>query len=275
MIRALAAALWLSACAAVGPAAGSTEAVIAAERGFAADAAARGPKAAFLAAASEDGVMVRKGRVLNARAFVGGWPDEGGSLAWWPVLAGAARSGDFGFTTGPAVWGKDEGFSDYLTVWRREADGRWRWLIDMGAKTAKSPLGPQTPVRIAGAAVRGSSAEAAFAEVRAVEARLIAGMAEEYAKAHAPWLAPEARVFGLEPVAAETPAAVKAALATRPKAITSKPLGGGAASSGDLAYTYGLAEWAGPEKPVTGSYLRVWQRRPQGWRIVADLISED
>ena len=280
MIRVVAASLSLGACATASAPAPSprAEAVIAAERTFAADAAVRDTKAAFLAHAAEEAVMVRRGQVVNARRFIAGWPDarDAGQLVWWPVLAGVSQSGDFGFTTGPAVHGKDERFTYYFTVWERQPDGVWRWLIDMGARTPVKPAeGPESRVRVVPVSWAGrSTAATAMAEVRALEAALTREAAVDYPTAHRRQLAPDARVFGLEPAPA-TGAAVDAALAARPKTMIATPLGGGAARTGDLAYTYGAARWTAGGEETKGSYMRVWQRRPQGWMIVADLISGD
>ena len=47
------------------------------------------------------------------------------------------------------------------------------------------------------------------------------------------------------------------------------PLGGGAARSADLAYTYGSYTW-GQEH---GYYLRVWRLEGNRWVVVADVFS--
>jgi hypothetical protein len=59
-------------------------------------------------------------------------------------------------------------------------------------------------------------------------------------------------------------------LATRAKAIAFSPLGGGASRAGDLVWTYGDARW----DKGGGNYVRVWQRRGGGWKIVFDQIIE-
>ena len=202
-IRVLAAAVLLAGCATVSAPAPSAGPVIAAERAFAAEAWARGAKAAFLTHAAPQGVMVRRGAVVNARQFVATWPESApGGLAWWPALAGVSRSGDFGFTTGPAIYGKDAGFTHYFTVWERQPDGAWRWLIDVGATTTVKPTEARdaavTVVPVSAVAPR--TAAAATAEVRRLDEAVAAEAASDYRGAHARRLAADARVFGLEPV---------------------------------------------------------------------------
>lgn len=62
-----------------------------------------------------------------------------------------------------------------------------------------------------------------------------------------------------------------AELDRRPRSAFQQPVGGGQSTAGDLVYTYGLMTWA-DEKGATvpGHYLRVWQRRGDTWKIVAD-----
>jgi ketosteroid isomerase-like protein len=63
-----------------------------------------------------------------------------GALLWAPRVADAAPSGDLGYTSGDAIIhvGKDISYSNYLTVWKRLADGRWRFVAD-GGNSAPAP----------------------------------------------------------------------------------------------------------------------------------------
>jgi hypothetical protein len=60
---------------------------------------------------------------------------------WYPVAAGAARSGDMGWTVGQAVIaarGDEPSYSKYLTVWIRMQDGSIRFLTDGGNARPKA-----------------------------------------------------------------------------------------------------------------------------------------
>jgi ketosteroid isomerase-like protein len=66
----------------------------------------------------------------------------GTSLTWHPVYAVAAGSGDLGFTVGEYVaTGRGpsgaavQRFGKYLTVWERQRDGTWKFVIDGGNPT--------------------------------------------------------------------------------------------------------------------------------------------
>jgi len=94
---------------------------------------------------AEDGVMFPAGRPVirdeeSIRALMGPlFDDEGFSLAWEPLEAEVSAGGDLGYTYGsyesrspgpdgvPSVTtGK------YLTVWRKQGDGSWKVVADIG-----------------------------------------------------------------------------------------------------------------------------------------------
>jgi hypothetical protein len=66
----------------------------------------------------------------------------GTSLTWRPVYALAAESGDLGLTIGESIaTGRSpsgaavQRFGKYLTVWQRESNGSWKFVIDGGSAT--------------------------------------------------------------------------------------------------------------------------------------------
>jgi ketosteroid isomerase-like protein len=61
------------------------------------------------------------------------------SLDWIPEEAVVAASGDLGFTWGHFTATSHDStgkpvtnHGKYLDVWRRQGDGRWRWIADIG-----------------------------------------------------------------------------------------------------------------------------------------------
>ncbi|MGQ0534232.1 MAG: hypothetical protein ACT4OF_16310 [Caulobacteraceae bacterium] len=175
-MRAVLFALSLAACASAPAAeAPSADPVIAAERAFAADAAQRGWAAAFRRAAAADAITLSPDPV-NAQENLAQFHGDGETtLDWRPAYAGISRSGDFGFTTGPFQFRGREGIvGHYFTVWRRQANGEWKWIFDAGTDV-RDP-GPAVAVdaqipTLPAALEAADSAEAAIAEVAALEAR--------------------------------------------------------------------------------------------------------
>jgi ketosteroid isomerase-like protein len=139
------------------PATGSADARAAAmdaDRRFAQMAADSGVGEAFESFAAPDGVLLGAGPALivgpaGIRAAFSGRP-AGATLAWHPVDALASAAGDLAFTVGeaesrdPATGGA--GYFKYLTVWRRQPDGRWLYVVDGGnaRPTPSAARGPTT-----------------------------------------------------------------------------------------------------------------------------------
>ena len=114
-----------------------------ADAAFAAASLAQGARAAFLAFAAENAVTlsgggaVRYGRQAIGASFDG--TPAGAILEWAPVLADVAGTGDLGCTVGDAVFtvpGTDgtarRNYAKYVTVWKRQPDGEWRFVADAG-----------------------------------------------------------------------------------------------------------------------------------------------
>ena len=247
--------------------------VVAAERAFAADGLALGIKGSFLKHSAPDAVVLAPDPI-KAHDLYGARPDQKGPpLVWWPLWAGIARSGDLGFTTGPATYdGKPSGW--YFTVWARQPDGGWKWLYDGGAQSAHGDAAPQgsEPAHLAASTGPESTADQAMVQVRAAEAALAERAAEDATAAYLTALAPDARVAGSPGKPATTPQSVADELATRAPKIKFSPLGGSASAAGDLAWTYGDAAWTQGGKASRGHYVRIWQSRSDGWRLVFDQI---
>ena len=107
-----------------------------ADSAFAAMSVARGAKPAFLAYATGDAISFGGGPTMNeGRQAIGaafdGFPD-GAVLAWWPVAAVIAESGDLGCTIGEATIESLKQYSKYLTIWKRQRDGSWMFVADGG-----------------------------------------------------------------------------------------------------------------------------------------------
>jgi ketosteroid isomerase-like protein len=134
-------------------AAGDFEDMVAAERAFAADAAARNTRDAFLAAYSEDGIAFAPGP-RNAQHVWEKRSVNKNKLEWAPQMAEIASSGDLGYTSGPwrfTAEGDDKpsAFGHFFTVWRKDDDGKWKVLVDHGVSHGETAF-PDKVVRRGG-----------------------------------------------------------------------------------------------------------------------------
>ena len=117
--------------------ASTRDAVRRADSSFAALAARAGAAEAFGTYVADGGASLGGGAELTCgrdavrRSFASVAP---GALVWEPRLADGAASGDLGFTVGVATIRGEltSHYSKYLTVWRKQPGGEWRFVADGG-----------------------------------------------------------------------------------------------------------------------------------------------
>jgi ketosteroid isomerase-like protein len=123
---------------------GALEGVRDADVAFSRAAVGRGTGVAFGEFAAENAqIFSTPGEFITGPAAISdafGPSTDGSSLAWHPVAGEAAGSGDLGFTVGNAVFTgrRADGapairYSKYLTVWKKQRDGSWRYVVDGGS----------------------------------------------------------------------------------------------------------------------------------------------
>jgi ketosteroid isomerase-like protein len=240
---------------------------------------------AFLAFVADDGVIFGENGPTNAKAaFTAAPAPPPGTpklqLLWWPTHAEVASSADLGWTTGPSkrMRGDKVGYGQFVTVWKKQADGKWRFLIDHGISTDEmSPLSPDTPIP----PVPADKAKGEFKPVdpkAALDALMAAD--RELSKVTAAgdkagwlnWMADDGRLLRNGPQPAVGKDAVRAAL-EKESPLASEPLGGGVSAAGDLGFTYGKATW--PKDGAKGEYLRIWEKHGNAWKVAMDEFTAD
>jgi ketosteroid isomerase-like protein len=260
--------LALSACSTPLPQQAPAQAsLVDAERAFAQHALEHGVRDAFLRHFAPGGLMFVPAPARVEDVFARAPADPMATLLeWTPVASGVARSGDFGFTTGPARLARRDGslpprHSTFFSVWKRQEGGPWRVVIDAGVGTpgevAPGRLLPSPHVRAAAAGTTGTVG-ALLDDERAGPWSRDAFLAR---------LAPDALLQRHEAWPVQGRDAIRAAWPEGDEALV--PAGGDMARSGDLAYTYGALTTA----RGAGHYLHLWTRDASGgaWRIAAAL----
>jgi ketosteroid isomerase-like protein len=245
--------------------------VVAAERAFAADGLELGIQGSFLKHSAAEAIVLNPEPTL-AHALYAAPKPKGPPLVWWPLWAGIARSGDLGFTTGPYTFdGKPRAY--YFTVWAKQPDGGWKWLMDAGPPsdpTGAAPQGSEVTYAKPAARAAGTGAKA-MDQVMAAEIALHRAAKTDVAAAFLAAVAEDGRIVGSRAAPPKDRAGLAAELATRPTSIAYSPLGGRASSAGDLAWTYGIAQWTSPDgQAQRGHYVRIWRDDKAGWRILFD-----
>ena len=266
------------------------------ELAFARMAAEQGTRPAFIAFIAEDGILFRPHAVTGKQWMID-HPlppsDKRSLLSWYPTVAEIARAGDMGYTTGPWEFKNDihdakpVAFGEFLTVWKKQADGSWKFAIDLGIS------GPQPNTTIAAWQPPKNlkrESKAAHASVEGEQALLRAkdsefstlSAARDALTAFNSFAAPDVRVFRDEKSPFVGKAAGLAALPASSSVWTWEPAFVDVSRSGDLGYTYGTYRIASKDAPAknveSGNYYRIWKKQAGKWFVVADLtnpVSED
>ncbi|MCX8475643.1 MAG: nuclear transport factor 2 family protein [Sphingomonas sp.] len=248
--------------------------LVAAERDFAADAARIGINPAFRAHAASDSILLRPDPRPALVQLAQEVDDPTLRLEWQPAIAAVSRSNDLGFTTGPyrmtragtALHGQ------FLTVWQRDGDGKWRWYLDHGlppVAETRPTIFPVT-VRRLDAGLPAARHGTAGSELAAAEDGLNAAIAGGDWGALVDALAEEGHV--LRP---RHGVMVRAEAARLLPGLTgfvgAERLGMRISAAGDLAASYGRLR-RGAGRPGA-HYVRIWRREAAGWRLLIDQLT--
>jgi ketosteroid isomerase-like protein len=109
-----------------------------ADSAFSAAASARGVEGflEFVADSATffDGSSMHRGRDAVGESWRPLLETAGNSMTWKPTSADIAASGDLGYTIGRWEFTGAEGSArgSYVTIWRRQPDGAWKVVVDIG-----------------------------------------------------------------------------------------------------------------------------------------------
>jgi len=251
-----------------------------AEREFAKAATVVGWRDAFLEYFADDAIAFSPG-VVPAKDGLRKQPSTPFSIAelvWEPRTGDVASSGDLGWLTGPSTSINRKAaepvtrYGCYLSVWRKQADGRWRVFIDVGANSPE-PVGFATgftrttiPNPYAGSEGKTAATASLIEADRSLNDDIAA---RGFARAFEVRVASPARLHRPGSVPQAGREAVVRWLGLNAASGTAKDGGAEAASSGDFGYSYGTYDVKDP-KPQTGAYVRLepGRRRRKWWLIV-------
>src|SRR5262245_38690944 len=252
------------------------------EQRFAARALVVGWKQAFLEyfadiASGFDGDQVVPAKELYRKVSD---PPKDLRLIWEPRYGDIASSGDFGYLTGPvrrvnpAVNDGRPQHSIYASVWKRQADGSFRVVMDMGVQTPAAVMFPAGFTRAPRAEryARKATVPAAVKSLRDTDAALTNALRRGQSEAYRGHLADGARLHrpDVMPIVGEQ--AIVAWLTGQPRYATGESRFADTSMAGDLGYTYGTYALDGAQASH-GFYVRVWSRGRDGvWRVALDVL---
>jgi ketosteroid isomerase-like protein len=268
--------------------------LVEAERAFARTSEEKGIREAFLTWLAPDSVVFRPGPVEGRPVYEKMDPANPAVLTWEPEFAEIAASGEMGYTTGPYEIrptrdAEPTGFGHYISIWKKQPEGTWRVLLDIGVQHGR-PTAPAGTGTVASPAISAPSTPIPPEALREVEHAfgIYAGAFDKEVgskglpKALTAFATEDVRVYrpgrfpavGLTAAKNLVPADEgKADRKGRSKGSLKTSYKVGISWTGDLAYTYGIA---GAQKPGASeestTFLRIWRRDASGlYKICLDI----
>src|SRR5262249_22298759 len=238
----------------------------------------------------DDGILYRPGAV-NGKQWMKDHPlppsPTRNLLAWQPIFARVANAGDLGYTTGPWEFKdniKDEkpsGYGNFVTVWKKQPDGAWKFVVDLGISHPMS-AGPLKLWQVSESDTSQSALAKQHINVDEQRAALLererafsaSVQKQGTATAYGSFAADELKLFRNGSLPFVGKEAAKSALANSKELLKWEPTAGDVSRSGDLGYTYGTYDSVGTDgKKVRGSYLHIWTKQGPAWQLVLDVTN--
>lgn len=201
-------------------------------------------------------------------------------LLWEPRYGDIAKAGDLGYLTGPAERtppGKPTSFGSYFSVWKRQADGEYRVILDVGADAPEKPRFAPGFTRAKGVPqwTGAESREQSEASLTSADRALSQALAKGVADAYQGVLHDSARFLRTKTLPLTTRHETVQWLKANVTGMTSSPEKAETSSSGDLGYTWGpFTEQRTDGTKQSGYYVRVWTRTADGsWQLVAEVTA--
>lgn len=266
------------------------------ERAFARTSEEQGTRPAFLAFIAEDGILFRP-TAINGKKWIQQNPlppsDKRPLLAWRPAFADIALAEDMGYTFGPWEFkadikdAKPAAYGHFVTVWKRQADGGWKFVIDHGVSHPQ-PQAPIAPFQLS-TDYRRKSWKASKPDLESTRRGLLdqdrqfsdALSKQGLLKAFLAYASTSARLFrdGKYPfTGADAVTQAIAPLSSNNVTLSWEPAGGDVSQSEDLGYTYGTygeVNRIDQQKTVErGNYMRIWKKEKGVWKFVVDVETE-
>jgi ketosteroid isomerase-like protein len=257
------------------------------ERSFSHTSEEKGIRESFAAFIADDGILFRPGPVFGKKWMLDNPLPASPTrplLTWQPIFAAVSRAGDLGYTTGPWQYKKDikdakpVAFGNFMTVWRKQADGSWKFALDLGISNPE-PKDPSTVWQPPAGSQKSGNLKSANRETERVA---LLSADREFSKASAEqgarpafllFAATDVRLFRNDKFPFVGRMAAADALVTLTSEWTWKPSFADVSASGDLGYSYGIYELREKTGTVSekGNYARVWKKVGDAWKLVIDV----
>lgn len=258
------------------------------EQAFSKTAEAKSTREAFMTFIADDGILFRPNAVAGKK-WLQDHPtpvsDKRPLLSWQPVFGEVAESGDLGYTTGPWEFRSDRNnekpaaFGDFVTIWKKQSDGSWRFALDLGISHPQSS-GPlnlwQVEEKRDKTSNRKTDIEATPNALIDLDNKTRIARERGYGEFFRIQAHENVRLYreGSNPVLGKS--AATSSLSESKLSVILKATGGDVSRGGDLGYTYGTYEVTDPSSSKAkekGNYLHIWKKQRDQWLLILDLAN--
>jgi hypothetical protein len=259
-----------------------------AEQNFAKASVMYGRNAAFVENFADESVLFTDKWITTGKQFSKDRKAAPIVLKWEPEYMDIAESRDFGFSTGP--WEAQEYrpgtpplFTGYfLTVWKKQADGTWKVILDGGGTTPAKKDHKHTFSFPGGADKAVTNPPVLNTGLLSKELTnrenqfLLNWEKSPLLSTYTSYLAPDSRMQLNGHLPTNNADSINALITHFDKNLTWSSSGSGAATSGDMGFTYGLLGTQDNPEKIKGHYVRIWKKQPgAGWKIVMEMMNFD
>ena len=259
-----------------------------AERIFAKESVMIGRNEAFVKNFAEESAIFTDKWITNGKQFSKERKASPLVLKWEPEFLDISASGDFGISTGP--WEVQEyrpntaalATGYFLTVWKKQSEGEWKVILDGGSETP-AVMNPQHTISFP------SGADKAVKNPPVVNTGFLSKELSDRDKqilaiweksplpsTYISFLERDARIQLKGHLPTTNKDTINSFINSFDKTLIWETSGSGAASSGDLGYTYGLLKILGAPKVRKGHYVRIWKKLSgDSWKIELEMMNFD
>ncbi|MCI0339284.1 MAG: nuclear transport factor 2 family protein [Acidobacteria bacterium] len=258
-----------------------------AERAFAKLSVEKGVREAFMTYFAEDGINFQPHPTItieNYRKNAGPPIPPPVTLNWAPIYGDVSQAGDLGYNTGPYVLEDNRAEKKsivhglFFSVWKKQADGNWRVIVDMGVPlehpfaTLDSQYQPAPQWKTAESKRTEDVKRMNDSLLRADRSFFTQAKSVNAAPAWQQFLSDDARICRRRTTPVIGKDALNEWIDKQNFVLTGEPIKADVSQSADLGYSYGKYEIKSRTRTEKGYYVRVWKRDAKGqWRIVFDV----
>lgn len=243
----------------------------------------KGIAEAFKKVIDENSRILQPEGMVNAENLLKQLPDSA-VLSWEPVYARIAKSGDWGFTSGPFTYKEDETavmhYGSYLSLWKKNRKGAWKLAytsaVFHGKPKSQEPklvfLNPKNNKFIH----QKSQSRLEQRKDIIISSDQLYGtiLKADNSIARKEFLSDDIRLLFPKREPVRGIKAVTAFWEKQAGKLTSKPIDADRAYSGELSMTWGEAAITNNKGAVKNyNYIRIWEIQPEfNWDVIIELF---